>query len=248
VSVVGFAGERVDGSREWGGMLVVGLALDRIAQGPVHVASDRATPAYFAADSSAPSPAPSASTPAPSAAAAAAASASKRPLAALLARGTVRAALRASGLDADDARIDEMIARAHASAALPETRLRAMRLVNDAQHTSTTAVDDTGRVYDATGANLWLEARLTWRLDRLLYADDEPTLERVRLERQDARARVAARVLELLFAWQRAQLDAESAPAASRAEIEAELRSWEAQIALDVMTAGWFGKQPGVAQ
>src|SRR6185312_3391128 len=129
--------------------------------------------------------------------------------------------------------------------ALPETRLRALRLFTDAQHT-TTPTDALGTYYDATGANLWLEARLTWRFDRLLYADDEPTLERVRLERQEARARIAARVLDLLFALERASLDVASAPAGSRQEADAVLRWWEAEIALDVVTGGWFSKQPGV--
>ena len=96
---------------------------------------------------------------------------------------------RTSGLGVDDARIDALIARARASAWLPETRMRAMRLWQDADHTTTVATTDTANFYDAIGANLVLELRLTWRLDRLLYAGDEATLERVRLERLDARVR-----------------------------------------------------------
>jgi hypothetical protein len=120
-----------------------------------------------------------------------------------------------------------------------------MRLFVDDNRSTTSTVDDTGRIYDATGANLWLEARLTWRLDRLLYADDEPTLERVRLEREEARARVASRTLDLLFAWERAAADARAWPAGSREANEAAVRRWEAAVALDVLTGGWFGRQPG---
>ena len=160
-----------------------------------------------------------------------------------MARSCVAAALRASGLGADDARIDALMDRARASAWLPETRTRAMRLWNDAAHTTTVASTDTANFYDAVGANLVLELRLTWRLDRLLYAGDEPTLERVRLERQDARSRLAARTLEVLFAWQRAIVGADEAVPGSRDAIENRLRAAEAQATLDVLTAGWFSSR-----
>ena len=149
------------------------------------------------------------------------------------------AAWRASGLGVDDERIDAMVARARASGLLPETRLRAMRLFSDNAHENT-ATTDTQSFYTASGERLWLEARLTWRFDRLLYADDEPTLERVRLERQDARARLAAHALELLFAWQRAELDRAATAPGSREMLEATLRSAEAEARLDALTGGWF--------
>jgi hypothetical protein len=142
----------------------------------------------------------------------------------------------------DDAKIDAIVARAHLSAVLPETRLRAMRLVDEQGHTDTTPATDAVRYYDYGGASLWLEARLTWRLDRLLYSDDEPTLERVRLERIDARARIATKVIELLFQWQRAILDERDAPPDAREALDSHLRAVEAELALDVLTGGWFGK------
>ncbi len=72
----------------------------------------------------------------------------------------------------------------------------------------------------------------------------------MRLERHDARSRIAARVLEALFHWQRARLElrwAQNAarearePMRTRDEIEAALRMMEAEATLDVLTAGWFG-------
>jgi hypothetical protein len=239
VSLVSFYGEGpAVGERQWGVLGVVGLALDRVAEGPRYTGGARAAVPF--AQDGAPSPSPSPVGPVgpvPT---------SARPVAALLARGAVRAAWRSAGIDADDERIDAMIARARASAALPEARFRALRLVDEDQKT-TAPVDALGTYSDGTGTKLWLEGRLTWRLDRLLYADDEPTLERVRLERQEARARVAGRVLELLFAWARAAADVAGSPAGSRAELDAQLRWWEAEIALDVVTGGWFSRQPGVS-
>jgi hypothetical protein len=90
------------------------------------------------------------------------------------------------------------------------------------------------------GANLWLEARLTWRLDRVVFADDEPTLERVRIERHDARTRVAAKVIEALFLWQRATVRAARAKPESQEAVEATLQGAEAASTLDVLTGGWF--------
>jgi hypothetical protein len=226
VSLVGFERDLLSGRRDVGGLVVVGLALDRIEAGSVHRISDPPLPsAAFAAERE-PKPASSAALAAPR-----------------LARTCVAAAWRTAGLGADDARIDELIARSRASALLPETRLRAMRLWDDASHATTLATTDDTSYYDAIGANLVLELRLTWRLDRLLYAGDEPTLERVRLERQDARARVATRTLEALFVWQRAAVAEAGAAAGSPESVDAELRAAEAEATLDVLTGGWFSSQ-----
>jgi hypothetical protein len=220
VSLLGFERQLLDGRRDVGGMVVVGLALDRMARGDVHRLGD---PASSVPAASPPDPPP------------------EPPLAGLaLARRCVSAALRTAGLGENDARIDSLVARSRASALLPETRLRAMRLWDDASHATTLATTSDTTYYDAIGANLVLELRLTWRLDRLLYASDEPTLERVRLERQEARARLATRTLEVLFAWQRAALESSSAVARSREQIEANLRADEAAATLDVLTGGWF--------
>jgi len=118
-----------------------------------------------------------------------------------------------------------------------------MRLWNDASHATTLATTNDTSYYDAIGANLVLEVRLTWRLDRLLYAGDEPTLERVRLERQEARARLATRTLEALFAWQRAAVGQAGAAAGSPERADAALRAAEAEATLDVLTGGWFSSQ-----
>jgi hypothetical protein len=232
VSIAGFDRELLGGRRDIGGLVVVGLALDRAAAGAVHRVGDPppdGTSAAPAAAWSKPEDAPTAE--------------QARITTPQLARGCVAAAWRTAGLGADDARIDELMSRSRASALLPETRLRAMRLWDDASHATTLATTYDTSYYDAIGANLVLEVRLTWRLDRLLYAGDEPTLERVRLERQDARARVAARTLEALFAWQRATVAAGSAAAATPEKGEAELRAAEAAATLDVLTGGWFSSR-----
>ncbi len=221
LSVVGFERDLLSGRRDVGGMVVVGLALDRIAAGSVHRIGDPPSP-------------PATEPPAAQ---------EVRVATPQLARKCVAAAWRTAGLGGDDSRIDDLVSRSRASALLPETRLRAMRLWDDASHATTLATTDDTSYYDAIGANLVLEVRLTWRLDRLLYAGDEPSLERVRLERQDARARVAGRTLEALFAWQRATVAEGSAAPATPERTEADLRAAEAEATLDVLTGGWFSSQ-----
>ena len=231
VSLVGFTRQLLSGRSDVGGMVIVGLALDRIATGPTHGVGDLPRPV---------APAPPAP---PPPAAAAPAVVKVEPLPPAVARQCVAAALRASGLGVDDAKLDALVARARESAWLPETRMRAMRLWNDTSRVTTTATTDTASYYDGAGANLVLELRLTWRFDRLLYAGDETSIERVRLERQDARARVATHALEVLFAWQRAQVAAGQAAAGSPEHVEARLRLAEAQATLDVLTGGWFSQR-----
>jgi hypothetical protein len=224
VSLVGLAKWLRSGKNDYGGMIVVGIAFDRIAAGrergmadPVHLPVPAQLPADTAAPKSEPAPVPP-----------------------KLARSCVAAALRASGLGLDDAKLDALVSRARESAYFPETRLRAMRLWTDADHVTTLATTDTPNFYDAVGANLVLELRLTWRLDRLLYSGEESAIERVRLERQDARSRLATHVLEVLFAWQRAVVQGREAIVGTREDEEAHLRIAETEATLDVLTAGWF--------
>jgi hypothetical protein len=232
ISLVGFTRSAAGGERDLGGLVVVGLPLDRFVR-----AGARAP----LPEPARPAPPP----PPPPPIAPATADVTDIVLTPRLARACVGAAWRSAGLGSDDERLDAIVSRARWSAILPEARVRAVRYQDERLSTTDTGSDST-RLYDAAGAQLGLEARLTWRLDRLLYADDEPAFERMKLERHDARARVAARVLEALFHWQRAWLDLRSLGASSRGtrdEVEAALRLMEAESGLDVLTAGWFSAQ-----
>jgi hypothetical protein len=226
VSLVGLSREASSGTIEVAGMVVVGLALDRLVERRSRASLDAAiAQGPGLPDSRARAP-----------------DGGRSVIDMALARGSVRAALRTAGIGANDARIDAMIARSRLSAALPEMRLRVMQLLQEGDRT-TSYVNEAGTLVDTSGTTTTLEARLTWRLDRLLFADDEPSLERLRLEREEARSRVGTRVLDLLFAWQRAIADESASDGGSRAEADADLRRVQAEMALDVITGGWFGAQ-----
>lgn len=156
-------------------------------------------------------------------------------------RRLVRAAL-ANGSDAHaDERLGSLASRMRAAAVLPELSLRGARSTNESLRLSPngTVVND----YTQTGgAGLILEARATWRFDRLVFADDELHVERLRIQRERARERVIELLLKHLFAWQRARsrlsTSADTLSDEEQALAEAELDS--ARAALDVLTDGAF--------
>jgi hypothetical protein len=155
------------------------------------------------------------------------------------ARSCVRAALRTVGL-ADDIRLESMAARARSSAALPELRLRALRTLGETGRVSLSE-DDPSRYVASGAATNVLEARVTFRLDRLLFADEELTVERARLDRSELRLRVAAKVLQALFEWQKAYAMLQDPTLPSEDRFSAVLREAESSAILDLMTGGWFG-------
>ena len=156
-----------------------------------------------------------------------------------LARETVAAALRAAGSAAVRAHLASMAARARSAAILPELFLRAARTTDDSLRLSPT-LDDPYHYTALGGAGLWLEGRLVWHFDRLVFDREEVAVERLRREHDDAMARLRGRVLEALFAWQRAVFRAED-PKANADELEQALLSRaEQEATLDLLTAGWF--------
>ncbi|WP_437620495.1 hypothetical protein [Sorangium sp. So ce1151] len=155
-----------------------------------------------------------------------------------MARAIVEAALRQARLLDPGARIDALASRARASSLLPELRLRVSRLVDEAENLAPTEYDPARRTASG-GTSLWLEARATWRLDRVVFVDEEIALERLRRERAELQAKLVARALELLFAWQRAvalSADPGRSPEEHRA---ATLAALEAEASLDLLTGGW---------
>ncbi len=155
------------------------------------------------------------------------------------ARAAVEAALRRAHLTDPDAHLDELAARARRASGLPLLRLRVMRTVDDGDTLSPTSYDPY-RIVAVDDIRFSLEASASWRLDRLLFAREEVTLERMRHERADAQSRLAARVLKLLFDWQRSRALAENPGLSPDENLAARLRAVEAEAEVDLLTDGWF--------
>jgi hypothetical protein len=223
--------------REVGGQLALTLPLDRFAS-PRSVASADAPPD---SESEEQVPLPPVQTEPASASTAAAFPLS---IAAFLklARDTVRQALSTSGVDEETERLDGLASRARSSAVLPELRLRAARSDDQALRLAPTN-EDPYRYSLAGGTDLVLEATATWNLDRLVFADEEVALSRLRLERDKARAVVVERVLDRLFVWRRSFLKLLDPATPTEEALKAELELVDAVVALDVMTDGAFGER-----
>jgi hypothetical protein len=163
----------------------------------------------------------------------------------VLARAALRVALRTAGFPESRARLYSLKSRARSSAILPTLRLRAARTTDESLRLTPT-IDDPYRYTQAGGASLLFEARLDWKLDRLVFADEELGVERLQNDRANAEARLADRVLKLLVAWQRGRLRAADPSLEPEQRALAGLEALEAEIYLDLLTDGWFSEQPAV--
>jgi len=202
---------RADGARELAALLALGVPLDRVAR--PRFAQNGPTPPRRRPPSLTVSPA--------------------------LAHAAIRAAFRAAGRARADERYGSLAARARASAALPELRLRAARTTDESLRLAPTS-SDPYRYSQAGGVSIALEAQATWRLDRAVFADEEIQVEHLRRLRARQDERLVEDVLRALFAWQRAQAGAADTEATPEERELAELRALEAEVRLDVLTGGWF--------
>jgi len=254
--------------REWAGFIAVNVPLDRLAaphvrsvelgltEDPQKKKSDNTTPAP------APAPSPDRGKPplpdhakplTPESAAPNTRSeaheispAELRALTPALARGAVKHALRAAGYYDVRSRLGSLASRARTSATLPELRLRALRSTGQVLRLTPTT-DDPYRYTDAGTSQMLMEARLTWHLDRLVFAPDEVALERLQTERDAAERRLIEQVLDRLRLWQRSRVRAADEDAEPIARETAELEAIGAAVELDVLTDGWFSVAIGEA-
>lgn len=161
-----------------------------------------------------------------------------------LARRLVQRALRVRGEARAAERLDGLASRSRSAAVLPELSLRAVRSTDESLRLSPsgTYVND----YTQTGgAGLLLEARAVWKLDRLVFADDELRVEQLRADQQQASDRLISAVLKHLFAWQRARARLAETDLTPADRLRMEVEMLEAEAMLDVLTDGLFSKEQG---
>jgi hypothetical protein len=162
--------------------------------------------------------------------------------AAALARAAVSEALRLQGSGTELRRLDSMASRSRAAASLPEVRLGAGTSRDESLRLSPTLSDPAHFSRDG-GRDLWLEARLIWRLDGAIFARDEIAIMRLRAQQREGAAQRSREVLEALLDWQRARLVLAS-PLAPPEEVDAAtVRHFGAVARLDIYTDGWFSRQ-----
>lgn len=158
-----------------------------------------------------------------------------------LARALVAEALRVHGSAAELRRLDTMASRSRAAASLPEVRLGAGTASDESLRLSPT-VSDPARFTRDGGRDVWLEARLTWRLDSAIFARDEIAIMRLRAQRQEESSRLAREVIEALVEWRKACVVQHSPLALPEERDAAGIRQFGAVARLDVLTDGWFSR------
>jgi len=238
-----FEWRRAAAREDCAGMLLVDLPLERLARPspPLSPALPGEPSGRLAEDATGPKsvePAPASRVPA------VAPVHRPRPLPASALRRLLRAALAGQADESVDERLDRLASRMRAAAILPELMLRGARSTNESLRLSPSGSAVTDYTQNG-GAALIFEGRATWKLDRLLFADEELQLERLRIQRERVRERLVASLLKELFAWQRARArllnDADTLPEEERAAVESELE--HAGAALDVLTDGAFSEE-----
>ncbi len=162
-----------------------------------------------------------------------------------LAQRAAREALRTSGISESDAEVDGLATRARLSSLLPELHVRLIE--SDAGLKDYTS--DTSATTTTYGPGFSIMGTLSFHLDKIAYSGHEAQLERLRIERIDTRARITQRVIDEVARWSRALAEEHDAPEGSPSYLDAVVRRSNAQMALDVWTAGWFsaflaGKSP----
>jgi hypothetical protein len=225
------------------GFVALAVPLDRFAAPKTLGATVAADPGANAASESgdSPAPAPANGSPVDGEGEDVVEPALPAPLLARVARDAVGAALRAHDVPLRRSELEGFGARARFSATLPELRFRVLRS-NDESLRLTPTLEDPERYTHDGGTDFVLEASATWKLNRLIFADEEIAVERLALEREKNAERLSQRVLARLFDWHRALSELAAASVPPKRRGLAELERLEAEVELDVLTGGWFGE------
>lgn len=133
--------------------------------------------------------------------------------------------------------------RARWAAALPHLSLRARRSTGTDRDLSRQS-GGSQRLDSSLGVDVWLEARATWDLDRLVFDERELRAAEVGRRRRELGDAVARRVTTLYYRRRRLQVTLLYEPpesAAARARLRIEIDELAAR--LDALTGGWFGRR-----
>ena len=152
-----------------------------------------------------------------------------------------------SGLVVASTAISKAVHRARLSGLAPELRLRGVHGLD-----RTRSLEQNGGYYGDSvqrdGYDALVEARLTFRLGRLLFARQEPTMQRLKLQVLNERKKLHLQVVQALTRWAEAngkltlesqgvlQLHPDEVYAARVSRLQ-----WE--LELDVLSGGWFTLQ-----
>jgi hypothetical protein len=140
--------------------------------------------------------------------------------------------------------LEGLKSRSRWSATLPELRFRVLRS-NDESLRLTPTIEDPERYTHDGGTDFLIEASATWKLNRLVFADEEIAVERLAIERDKNAERLSREIVARVFEWHRALSELAAPDVTPKRRALAELERLEAEVELDVLTGGFFA---GVAR
>lgn len=149
-----------------------------------------------------------------------------------------------AALGSAEGRVRSLIRRSRLSGLSPELRLRGVLGFDRATSTEESVGIYPGDTTVRGGRDSLAEARLTFRLDRLVFGDGEPSLERQRIELAAERRKLVQEALELLFDWRLASSRANDVSLAAEERVEASIEAGAALAELHLLTGGWFRGTP----
>lgn len=150
-----------------------------------------------------------------------------------------RRVLEARGVKRAEERIDSLIRRERTSGLLPELRLRGAHGFDQSLALASVGAVP-GQSTTRDGSDLLLEARLTFRLNRLVVGDSEVALERARQTLFDKAEDAVKDALGQLLIFRKASVLAKQDDRSDDEKLEAELQAEGARIRLHMLTGGWF--------
>ena len=158
-----------------------------------------------------------------------------------------RVALRQFEQRTQPSELSSLASRARSSALLPELRLGARRARDESLRLTPTETEPDR--FTLTGAaDLWFEGRVTWQLDRLVFAREEVALWRLRQDFVKDRTKHLAVVAQALHRWQKAHALGRDPLLDPERALELSLDEIEATLVLDDLTGGWFSDQREATQ
>ena len=81
-----------------------------------------------------------------------------------------------------------------------------------------------------------------------MFSSDELAVERLMGQVVEARVKLVRQSLRTLAQWHRSRVRAADPAALPEERVDAELARLEAEVWLDVMSAGWFGRRIGAGR
>lgn len=138
-----------------------------------------------------------------------------------------------------EARLDDLARRERVSGLLPELRLRGAYGLDQS-----TALDTLGNLSGETRTrdafDSVVEARLTFRLHRLVVGDGELALERARQTLREKQTDALRRLLDILSDWDEARTSLARTDLGVDEVARWGLKEQAARLRLHVLTGGWF--------